>query len=285
MSDATTGPIHGSMDGPANGAPAGGTAGAPITPIFPHPSGAATDAELLSWYAGPPEGGPDRGAPRVSFNFVSSLDGAATVDGRSGGLGSAADQRIFKLLRRHADVLLLGAQTVRAEGYAGELLDDEAQRWRVRHGKPAHPSVAIVSGSLRLDPESRFFTAAPVRPLIFTTGAAPASRRRSLEAVADVVTAGAQVLDVDAIIDELTARGLPGIHSEGGPHLFGSFQEAGRVDELCLSLSPLLVGGQGPRISASIAGVNGTAAAAPEKMRLAHVLTGGDMLFLRYLRG
>ncbi len=254
----------------------------PINRIFPEPSAAATDEQLLQWYAAPDAGGSGPGEPRVSFNFIASLDGAATVEGRSGGLGSAADQRIFKLLRRHADVVLVGAQTVRAEGYAGDLLDGEAQRWRVRHGKPAHPEVAIVSGSLRLDPDSGFFTQAPVRPLIFTTGTAPAPQREALERVADVVSAGTQVLDIDAVVAELTARGLNGIHSEGGPHLFGSFQEAGRVDELCLSLSALLVGGQGPRISATFSG--GNPATGPRGMRLAHVLHSEEMLFLRYLR-
>ncbi|MBG0739468.1 pyrimidine reductase family protein [Paeniglutamicibacter antarcticus] len=254
----------------------------PINRIFPEPSAAATDEQLLQWYAAPDAGRTSPAEARVSFNFIASLDGAATVEGRSGGLGSAADQRIFKLLRRHADVVLLGAATVRAEGYEGDLLDSEAQRWRVRHGKAAHPTVAIVSGSLRLDPESDFFTRAPVRPLIFTTGTAPARQRKALERVADIVSAGTRELDIDAVVAELTSRGLNGIHSEGGPHLFGSFEDAGRVDELCLSLSPLLVGGEGPRISNALS--QGNPATAPQGMRLAHVLHSGEMLFLRYLR-
>jgi riboflavin biosynthesis pyrimidine reductase len=249
---------------------------APIERIFPAPSGPATDEDLLEWYAGPAAS-----QPWVSFNFVSSLDGAATLNGRSGGLGNEADQRIFRLLRRHADVVLLGAQTVRAEGYTGELLDTKAQRWRQEHGKPAHPAFAIVSGRLDLDPASELFTAAPVRPLIFTTEAGPAQRRAALEPVADVVDAGSEVLEVDLMIAELAARGLSRIHSEGGPHLFGSFQEAGRVDELCLSLSPLLVGGQAPRIAASVSA--GTAGPGPAGMTLSHVLRSGGMLFLRYL--
>jgi riboflavin biosynthesis pyrimidine reductase len=256
---------------------------APIGRIFPSPSAPASDDDLLAWYAAPDAagGGGLYTQPWVSFNFVSSLDGAATLNGRSGGLGNEPDQRIFKLLRRHADVILLGAQTVRAEGYAGELLDTEAQRWRREHGKPAHPAFAIVSGRLELDPASELFTAAPVRPLIFTTEASPAERRAALEAVADVVAVGAEILDVDLMIAELAARGLPKIHSEGGPHLFGSFQEAGRVDELCLTLSPLLVGGQAPRIAASLSAR--TAGPGPEGMSLAHVLVSGGMLFLRYL--
>lgn len=255
---------------------------APIERIFPSPSPEASDDQLLEWYCAPAL--PGRTGPAsawVSFNFVASLDGAATVDGRSGGLGSAADQRIFKLLRRHADVILLGAQTVRAEGYAGELLDAEAQRWRLDHGKPAHPAFAIVSGRLELDPDSELFATAPVRPLIFTTEDAPADRRAALAAVADVVAVGSVALDVHLMIAELAARGLSRIHSEGGPHLFGSFLEADRVDELCLSLSPLLVGGQAPRIAASVSA--GAAGTGPETMALGHILKSEDMLFLRYL--
>ncbi|MCZ2402751.1 pyrimidine reductase family protein [Paenarthrobacter sp. Z7-10] len=255
----------------------------PVDRIFPDPVPDATDAQLLDWYAGP-----TGTAPWVSFNFVSSLDGAAALSGRSGGLGNAADQRIFTLMRRSADVLLVGAQTVRTEGYAGELLDTAAQQWRLQHGKPAHPAFAIVSGHLDLDPHSKLFAAAPVRPLIFTTEAAPTDNRRALSAVADVVSAGTRVLDIPTVIAELAARGLSRIHSEGGPHLFGSFQEAGQVDELCLSLSPLLVGGGAPRIAAGIAvgtvaGSAGSPDAGPQAMALAHILKSADMLFLRYL--
>lgn len=255
------------VDNPANRGP--------VEQIFPEAVPDATDEQLLDWYATPAVD-----TPWVSFNFVSSLDGAATLSGRSGGLGNAADQRIFALLRRHADVLVVGAQTVRTEGYAGELLDTAAQQWRVQRGKPARPAFAIVSGRLDLDPDSKLFAAAPVRPLIFTTDAAPRDKRRALSAVAEVVSAGTRVLDISTMIAELAARGLTHIHSEGGPHLFGSFQEAGRVDELCLSLSPLLVGGRALRIAASTAA---SAAVGPHTMALTHILKSADMLFLRYL--
>ncbi|WP_155848520.1 pyrimidine reductase family protein [Arthrobacter sp. 35W] len=255
--------------------------GAPIERLFPAPGpvldpSAAGDAQLLEWYSAP--AGVDPGTPWVSFNFVASLDGAATVDGRSGGLGNAADQRIFSLLRRHADVVLVGAQTIRAEGYAGELLNAAGQQWRRENGKSAHPAVAVVSGSLDLDPAGEFFTLAPVRPIIITTASAPAARRAALSAVADVVDAGDADLDINAVVAVLAERGLLRIHSEGGPHVLGSFTAAGRVDELCLTLSPALAGAGAGRITA------GPAAADLASMELAHVLRSGSMLFLRYLR-
>jgi riboflavin biosynthesis pyrimidine reductase len=243
-----------------------------IDRLFPEPVAAATDEQVLDWYATPT--GVDRW---VSFNFVSSLDGTAVYRGRSGTLGSAAVQRIFKLLRRQADVVLVGAQTVRVEGYSGQLVDAAAQQWRRRHGLAAHPALAVVSGTLNLEPDSALFTDAPVRPLLITTASADAGRRTSLEEVADVIIAGEQTLDVERLTTALADRGLHRIHSEGGPRLFGTFQEAGRVDELCLSLSPLLVGGNDSRISA------GAAELPAAGYELRQVLRAGSMLFMRYL--
>jgi riboflavin biosynthesis pyrimidine reductase len=246
--------------------------------VFPSPA-AATDEELLHWYAAG-----RTGAPWVGFNFVSSIDGAATVAGRSGQLGNAADQHIFSLLRRHADVILVGAQTVRAEGYGGPLLSAEARQWRRANGLAAHPPLAIVSGTLNLDPGHEVFALAPVRPLLITTAAAPAERRAALETVADIITAGTDTLDVDLLIAELAGRGLNSIHSEGGPTLLGTFQAADRVDELCLTLSPLLVGGTAKRIADVLPGARAAGLVEPRDMTLAHILRAGSMLFLRYLR-
>ncbi|WP_125609748.1 pyrimidine reductase family protein [Specibacter cremeus] len=245
-----------------------------IDRVFPPPVVEAGDADLLEWYAAG-----RRPGPWVGFNFIASLDGAATLGGRSGGLGNAADQRVFGLLRRHADVIVVGAGTVRAEGYGGPLLPAEARAWRTSRGLPAHPPLAIVSGTLNLDPGMPVFTQAPVRPLVITTAAAAPGRVAALAPVADVVTAGAATIDIGVLIAELGARGLARIHAEGGPSLLGSFQAAGRVDELCLTLSPVLVGGNAPRIAA------GPPGAAPESMELAHILRAGSMLFLRYVRG
>ena len=252
-----------------------------IFPATPGPAGPASDTDLLRWYgSGLPQ---DPARPWISFNFISSIDGAASLDGRSGKLGNAADQRVFQLLRRHADVILVGAATVRAEGYGGALLSEEAQQWRTGRGLPAHPPLAIVSGTLKLDPAHRVFTQAPVRPLVLTLAGAPEERRAALARVADVVLVGGDSLDVGLLVQELASRGLTRIHSEGGPTLLGTFQAADRVDELCLTVSPLLAGGSAPRIaSAPPPAAAGPAAA--HAMSLAHILKADSMLFLRYLR-
>ena len=242
-----------------------------ISRLHPGPVADATDEQLLEWYAPPAQ------AQRwVRFEFVASADGAATVAGRSGPLGSAEDRRVLHLLRRQADVLLVGAGTIRAEGYSGELVDEAGRAWRRQHGLPARPVVAVVSGSLDLDPDAAFFTQAPRRPLVFTTRAADPARRRALQGVADVVLAGAEAVDPAQLVSSLAAMRHRVIHSEGGPALFGAFQRAGVVDELCLSISPLLAGGGAPRI------VRSASIDEPVRLRLRHVLAGGDLLLLRY---
>lgn len=238
----------------------------------PTPGSAPLDDDaLLALYAPPPGG-----EIWTRFNFVSTLDGAATHDGTSGELGTPADQRIFALLRRHADTILVGAGTVRAEGYAGELVDAAGQSWRRRRGMPAHPGIAVVSAGLGLDPAAPFFTEAPVRPVVLTAGEAPADRKAALERVADVVPCGSGRVDPRLAAAELLRRGHRCIHSEGGPTLFADFQDADLVDSLCLTLSPLLVGGDSRRIA------DGASGHAPRRMSLNVLLEEDGALFLEY---
>jgi len=195
---------------------------------------------------------PDRHTPRIRMNFVSSLDGAATLEGRSGGLGGPTDRDLMQVLRAMADVVLVGAGTVRVEGYGGVGVEADDRQWRRARGLAAQPRPAVVSHDLDLDldPVHPFFTDAVDRPLLITCAAAPAARRERLEGVADVIVAGAAAVDLAAMRDELARRGMPQILCEGGPHLFGSLLQDGLVDEVCLTLAPRLVGGAAGRITA-----------------------------------
>ena len=133
-----------------------------------------SDEDLLALRRAPsPQDAP---GPWVRAVFVSSLDGATALDGRSGTLGSPADRRQFALARTDADVILVGAGTVRAEGYAGPLVDAAARARRAARGLPEHPAVAVVTGSLDLDPDGEFFRAAPVRPWVIASERAVADR-------------------------------------------------------------------------------------------------------------
>lgn len=223
------------------------------------------DAALAAHYAW--RGG---AAPSVRVNFVSSIDGAAAVDGRSGGLGTAADKAVFGLLRELADVVLVGAGTVRAEDYRGAR--------RPTRGRPTPPPIAVVTGSADLDPASRLFTDTVVPPLVLTVGSAPERLRSALAAAGgDVVVLPR--LTPDALLAELGGRGLARVLCEGGPSLFGALQAADAVDELCLTVSPLLAGGDAGRIA------HGPPGSPARPMELAGVLHAEDALLLRYRRG
>jgi riboflavin biosynthesis pyrimidine reductase len=220
----------------------------------------------------------DRTRPSVRMNFVTSLDGAVEVDGYSRGLSDPADQRVLHALRVHADAVMVGAGTLRHEGYGAMRLDPADQDQRTAHGLAAHPTLVIVSSSLALDPGHRAFTTAPVRPVVLTHGAAPADRRTALSAVADVLECGDSTVDQLVGLAALHDRGLDHVLCEGGPHLFGALLAADAVDELCLTLSPLLAGSGAGRIVAD------GRRATPARMRLVHLLAAGDTLLSRYAR-
>ena len=215
--------------------------------------------------------------PLLRMNFVSSVDGAATHRGHSGGLSGEADKRLFQLLRRVCDVVLVGAGTVRIEGYEAMRVSAESVEWRRAAGLPEHPVFAIVSGSLDLDPESKIFTDAPVRPIVITTERAPAGERAEFDALADVIVCGDDLVDVDAMLRELRRRGLAHILCEGGPTLFGTLLAADAVDELCVTISPRLEAGDARRIA------NGPLPDA-RQLTLKQALASGSTLLLRYGR-
>ncbi|GAA2441008.1 pyrimidine reductase family protein [Agromyces soli] len=231
-----------------------------------------TRAQLLDAYALP-----ERTTPRIRMNFVMSLDGAVTLDGRSGGLGDPADRLAMGVLRTLADVVLVGAGTVRAEGYGGLRLRAENRAWRREHGLPDAPRIAIVSSALELDPADDVFTEAEGQPLVLTHEASDPARRAALAGVAELVDCGAERVEPALVRDALAERGMPQILCEGGPHLFGALLDADLVDELCLSLSPLLVSGGAGRIAQGLS-------QHARRMRLVHAIPAGDLLLLRYAR-
>ena len=223
------------------------------------------DAALDAHYAWP-EG---TTAPSVRVNFVSSVDGAVSVDGRSGGLGTVADKAVFGLLRRLADVVLVGAGTVRAEDYRGAR--------RPTRGRATPPPIAVVTGSADLDPGSRLFTDTAVPPLVLTVESADPAKREALAAAGGEVVVLPR-LTPDALLAELGGRGLRRVLCEGGPSLLGALQAADAVDELCLTVSPLLAGGDAGRIA------HGPPGSPARPMTLAGVLHAEDALLLHYRR-
>ncbi len=209
-------------------------------------------------------------------NMVASADGAGFLEGLSAGLSSAPDRRLFGLLRALCDVVLVGAGTARAEGYRPARRRPELAA--LRAGRTPAPPIAVVSRSLDLDFGARLFGQAPpgARTIVVTCEASPAGRRAAAAGVADVIVAGEAVVDLEGALTALGERGLRHVLCEGGPRLLGDIAAAGLLDELCLTVSPLLAGPGPTRI---IAGEGFPAAA----MTLAHVLRADGFLFCRYL--
>lgn len=190
----------------------------------------------------------DRSRPRhecwVTGHMVAGLDGTAAVGGRVGSLSTPPDQALFRRMRQIADVVLVGAETVRREGYGPVRLDEQAQAVRREQGRPPNPRLALVSRSLAFDWTSRVFAEAPedARTIVVTCAAADPGRRAEAEEVADVIVAGGERVEPEAALAALGERGHRVVLCEGGPSWLGELVAADRLDELCLSIAPLMGG-------------------------------------------
>lgn len=217
--------------------------------------------------------------PHVVLCMVSSADGGTAHAGVSEGLSSGPDRRLLVVLRSLADVVLVGAGTVRAEGYGPVRPDPSAQDVRRDRGQVPAARAAVVTTTLDLDWSSRLFTDAPARPLVVAPVDADARRLAEARQHADVVQAGEGWVDVAAAL-RLLARehGVREVSCEGGAVLNGHLVAADVVDELCLTVAPLLVSGEAPRA------VRGPALADPAHLVLRSVRESDGSLFLRYVR-
>ena len=205
---------------------------------------------------------PDPPTRMLRVNFTASIDGGATVEGRSGGLSGPADRRVFEHLRATCDCVLVGAGTVRAERY-----------------RQARVPVVVVSSHLDLDPSERLFQLreGSVPPIIATHRGSPSDRRAALqEAGAEILDCGDANVDPHALVAALEGRGFTRILCEGGPTLFATLVADGLADELCLTVHPKFVGPDHRRI------VRGTAWAEARAATLRQVIEDGGELLLRY---
>jgi riboflavin-specific deaminase-like protein len=239
----------------------------PVRRVFP----TAADLDLESSYDADRPAGPLR--PFVLVNMVASADGAFAVDGRTRALSSPADQQVFHLLRSVPDVILVGAQTVRAEHYGPPRLNEERQRRRVARGQQPQPTIAVVSRSLQLDLASPLFHES--RPIVICPTDVPADRLRAVAAVADVVQAGEGDVTLAEALTELRRRGVEVVLCEGGPTLNGDLARQGLIDELCLTIAPALVGGD---LGTGILGRVRLRAPLPMELTQVLIADDGDLL-------
>jgi riboflavin biosynthesis pyrimidine reductase len=237
------------------------------------PTDDAADVDLLAAYAVREPNGP---MPFVRVNMISSLDGAISIDGRSGALGGAGDHAVFACLRTLADVVVVGAGTMRSEGYGPARLDATAQQQRAARGATPVPAIAVVTKAAKFDYTTPFFTEAQEPPLIVTTSRRAPEVEREAAGAAVVLGAGDDGVDLVAAFAALRERGAGNVLVEGGPGLNGDLARADLVDELCLTLSPRIVGGDGPRVMA------GPTMLPPIGTRLLHLLEDDGFLFARF---
>lgn len=210
-------------------------------------------------------------------NFVSTLDGAATgPDGLSKSINSEADQQVFGLLRAVSDAVLVGSGTVAAEHYRPMSLRDEEREIRAKTGRSGVPVLAIVTRSLDI-PENQLAHGEGEVLVLHPHDCDQTKRSAVVEALGadNVIEAGDGWVDPERALAALTDRGLRQVVCEGGPTLMALLVAAGVVDELCLTLSPLMVGGVHPRI------LNG--APVQQSWRLGHLLEQDGTLIGRWL--
>jgi riboflavin biosynthesis pyrimidine reductase len=213
-------------------------------------------------------------------NMVSTLDGAAQHDGRSQPISSGTDMRIFGTLRALADVVVVGAETVRLEGYRPARAREAFAARRRAAGQGPAPAIAVVSASCDLDFSLPLFTSPLVPTLLLTGAAAPPDRvRAAREAGAEVLVCGdGERVRTQEAVRALAERGLTRQLTEGGPRLLAQFVADGVLDELCLTVSPMLTAGRAQRIA------GGPELAVPDRFALASVLEEEGFLFTQYRR-
>jgi riboflavin-specific deaminase-like protein len=214
------------------------------------------------------------GRPWVLVNFISSADGGTAIAGKSSSLGDPDDKAVFQALRAVPDVILVGSGTVEAENYQPVALDEERRERRVAAGLTEVPVLAIVSGRLRFDPDARVFSDPEHRPMVITGPNADPAKLAMLGDAADVVIL--ENVTPKAILARLSAARV--ILCEGGPTLVGQFVAEHLVDELALTIAPVMIGGRSARIA------HGDLADPPLEMNLDRQLIGDRSIFLRYLR-
>jgi 5-amino-6-(5-phosphoribosylamino)uracil reductase len=226
------------------------------------------DAGLVEAYRLP-------GGRWLRMNFIASLDGAITVGGVSEGLGSPGDQRVFRVLRALADVVLVGHGTAAAEGYRPIGAESRVGRLRASLGRPPTAPVAVVSRQASLDPGSELVTEAVSPTVLVTCAAADHGRRQALAAAGvTVLVCGDDDVDLPIALDRLAGLGHEQVLCEGGPQLLHTALTAGVVDELDLSIAPALVGGETRLLPAGLADVR--------RLGLRQLLEEDGTLFARY---
>jgi riboflavin-specific deaminase-like protein len=210
--------------------------------------------------------------PYTVTNFALTVDGRATISGRSGPIGSDTDTAMLVGLRTRVDAMLIGAGTMRAERYGRVVGDPSKRERREREGLPPDPLAVIVSDSLDLPWDAELFACGEGNALIFTSSDRDPP---STETPVAVERHDGRVDLVAAMRHLRTERDVRALLCEGGPHTHAQLIAAGLVDELFITYAPKLAGDAGPGLVEGL----------PERVRgleLAWLLMDAGELFARY---
>jgi riboflavin biosynthesis pyrimidine reductase len=243
-------------------------------PAEPLPASAV--AERLGLWDRPSDPPP---RPRVLLNMVATADGRATLSGRSGPVSGAADRALFHALRAASDAILVGAGTIRTERYGRVLRDPSLRELRERRGLEPEPMACIVSGRLALGEDIPLLREPGSRVAILTASEASVPE---LGAQIEYVRSPGAQLDLPAAIAELAGRfAIFSLLCEGGPHLARELLAAQLVDEIFLTISPLLAGGE-PSGGEALRILAGAELEPAARLELLGVMSSDSYVFLRY---
>ena len=243
-----------------------------FTRLWPGRSEVDADGLLEAW--NPREGvGSTLSRPRVGVNYAVTADGAVSLeDGKSGGIGDDGDLAVFKALRDRVDAVLAGTSTVAVEGYHRIIRDPERQSQRVARGLAPNPLAVLISRSGVLPLEAPMLGDPEQEVLAFVPrGTAPSTATNVEQVELDAVTP-------EAVLEELGRRGVSSVLCEGGPKLVAALVAADVVDDLFVTIAPILAGGGAMGIS------NGPPLAAATPLVLSHLAERNGSLFVRWTR-
>jgi len=233
----------------------------------------AVDAEqlLTDWFH---EAQVKRDRPRVSVNFAMTSDGAiALSEGVSGGIGDLGDRAVFRGLRDRCDAILAGTQTIATEGYGRLIRDSQRREQRTERGLAADPLSVIVSRSGELPISAPIFESPEQQIVAFVP---PGAKHPDSQAQLEMVEL--DQVSTSRALELLGKRGVRSIVCEGGPKLVSGLAADNLVDDIFLTIAPLLAGG-GPTGL-----VNGQPLATPEPLSLQHIAERDGSIFIRWSR-
>ena len=241
--------------------------------LYPPP---AVSLEVGAVYADLAWPGPPPHRPHVAVNMIASADGRAAAGGGTDLLASRVDRALMRALRAHADALLHGAGTLRAETF-GAGVPVELAAWRAARGLTPQPLAIVVSASGAVPAHDRYLGTDPRRRLIVTSAAGARQLSEAVRGRAELLVAGEEAVDLLAALRTLRVeRGVRWLLCEGGPRLAHALFASGAVDELFLTLAPKLVAGPGPAV------LDGASLHPPLPLTLLAVHEHAGELFLRY---